>query len=576
MAQTKLNMVLLLRRDDFTTESKKDYVLLAGEPGYCTATKTFKVGDGSTTWENLDFANKELVRNILTNYYTNEEVDQLLAGKLDVATYNTDKDTFALKVDIQTEFAKYTTTEAQTAIDSEQDRRLGLIETELDTHGDIVTHSAADFATATQGTTADATAATVATYGDIVTHNVAEFATNAQGIKADNAAAAIATYGDIVTHNAVEFEAAGAASAAEDRINETLKSYYTKTEANTEFATPVEVITEINKALADVSNTDTITNITTLVEYVNENAEDLTGLITEVYGSAEMTGDSRLDLIEAKAAMEITADDIDAWNTEKGVKAVVDANKATWDKAGTALQAADLADYAKTADVVTNDEFTAFETTNTVAINAKLDKSTFEAFNNGTSTTVAAIEADIVAKAGAAESAAKGHADSLNTAMDARVAKLENNEADYTTKEYVDTQDADILAQAKAYADGKPHENTTYEFAATTTPLQFTVTPSEGDAQTVTLLAPYVDTGIMSVEADTDIVVTPGENGKVTVGHKIYGTGTYTKPDTVNDANFVTGVTVENGHIKGATVKSLAEALMSMEFILDGGNAETV
>jgi hypothetical protein len=53
----------------------------------------------------------------------------------------------------------------------------------------------------------------------------------------------------------------------------------------------------------------------------------------------------------------------------QGVKDVVDANKATWDKAGTALQAADLADYAKTADVVTNDEFAAFEATNTEAIN---------------------------------------------------------------------------------------------------------------------------------------------------------------------------------------------------------------
>ena len=61
MAQTNLNMILLLRRDDFTAEAKKNYVLLAGEPGYCTATKTFKVGDGSTTWENLDFANRDQI-----------------------------------------------------------------------------------------------------------------------------------------------------------------------------------------------------------------------------------------------------------------------------------------------------------------------------------------------------------------------------------------------------------------------------------------------------------------------------------------------------------------------------------
>ena len=77
--------------------------------------------------------------------------------------------------------------------------------------------------------------------------------------------------------------------------NATLDNYYTKDAANTEFATPAEVIEEVNKALANVSGEDAITNITTLVEYVNENAGDLTALITEVYGAAEMTGDSRID-----------------------------------------------------------------------------------------------------------------------------------------------------------------------------------------------------------------------------------------------------------------------------------------
>ena len=44
----------------------------------------------------------------------------------------------------------------------------------------------------------------------------------------------------------------------------------------------------------------------------------------------------------------ITADKVANYDE---VKSTVDTNKATWDKAGTALQAADLADYAKTADV---------------------------------------------------------------------------------------------------------------------------------------------------------------------------------------------------------------------------------
>ena len=107
-------------------------------------------------------------------------------------------------------------------------------------------------------------------------------------------------------------------SEANDKINEEITKlglgsmskkdagdYYTKTEADEEFATPEEVIAEVNKALADVSNTDTITNITTLVEYVNNNAGDLTALIEEVYGSKEMTGDSRVDTAAANATAAV-------------------------------------------------------------------------------------------------------------------------------------------------------------------------------------------------------------------------------------------------------------------------------
>ena len=107
------------------------------------------------------------------------------------------------------------------------------------TYGDVVTHDAADFATAAQGATADATAATVATYGDVVTHNVAEFATAAQGATADATAAAvnhattglaatkaiadasaatIATYGDVVTHNVAEFATAAQGTKADSAI----------------------------------------------------------------------------------------------------------------------------------------------------------------------------------------------------------------------------------------------------------------------------------------------------------------------------------------------------------------------
>ena len=106
-----------------------------------------------------------------------------------------------------------------------------------------------------------------------------------------------------------------------------LANYYTKSEADAEFATPTEVIDAVNEALAKVSDADSITNITTLVEYVNENAGDLSALITEVYGAAEMTGDSRIDTAVADAA-----------------QAKVDASAAV----GTANSASTIAGEAKT------------------------------------------------------------------------------------------------------------------------------------------------------------------------------------------------------------------------------------
>ena len=79
---TTLNMTLLLRRAEFADSC----VLLAGEPGYNTKTKEFKVGDGTTTWKNLPIANKTQIDAIVSaaitahaaGYYTKDEIDGLL------------------------------------------------------------------------------------------------------------------------------------------------------------------------------------------------------------------------------------------------------------------------------------------------------------------------------------------------------------------------------------------------------------------------------------------------------------------------------------------------------------------
>lgn len=80
------------------------------------------------------------------------------------------------------------------------------------------------------------------------------------------------------------------------------------------------------------------------------------------------------------------------------------------------------------------------------------------------------------------------------------------------------------------------------------------------------------DVGITEVVGGTDITVTE-ENGVATVAHNEYQTGTLkdVSHDSSTDPSFITSVTINNGHVTGATVKNLKEVLESMTFILDGG-----
>ena len=129
------------------------------------------------------------------------------------------------------------------------------------------------------------------------------------------------------------------------------------------------------------------------------------------------------------------------------------------------------------------------------------------------------------------------------------------------------------LEAAKAYANSLDHEDTTYTFAPTANALEFTVTPAgKGEAQTVTLVAPVVDTGVMKVTAGTDVVVTPTSGtGEITVSHAAYQTGTIKAVEGTEEPNFVTSVDIQNGHVTGATVQTLRSALEGMTFVLNGG-----
>jgi hypothetical protein len=277
-----------------------------------------------------------------------------------------------------------------------------------------------------------------------------------------------------------------------------------------------------------------------------------------------------LGVVKAKPAMSITEAQIGNWDGEvgaktlaQGVKDVVDTNKETWDKAGTALQAADLAAYAKSADVTAEIG---------TAVAPKLDITTYEAYIAGKELSDAELKKYADDKAATAQSAAETTA---ANALDAYKEEMTNALAG---KEAAGAA-AQALADAKAYADGLDHEDTTYTVAPTANALEFTVTPTgKGEAQTVKLVAPVVDTGVMSVTAgaSNEVITVSTEAGVVTVSHKDYETGTVkdVAHDSATDPSFITGIAIENGHVTGATVRNLAEVLGAMEFILDCGSAE--
>jgi hypothetical protein len=111
---TTLNMQLLLRRGVFSDS----FVLAAGEPGYDTSTKVLKIGDGSTEWSKLGFANQSQIEELI------KAVDDKIKA-LD-ATYATDAEVAKVKSDLEAALS-------------------AAIKGVTDTFGDIVTHNAAEF-----------------------------------------------------------------------------------------------------------------------------------------------------------------------------------------------------------------------------------------------------------------------------------------------------------------------------------------------------------------------------------------------------------------------------------------------
>lgn len=235
-------------------------------------------------------------------------------------------------------------------------------------------------------------------------------------------------------------------------INNTIANYYTKTEADPAFTTAEEVIAAVNKALADVSGEDAVTNITTLVEYVNNNAGDLAALIEEVYGAKAMTGTSRIDTAVSDAATAksdaATAKSDAATAKSDAATALSTANQAK--EAATTAQtsaANSAAAAANSAAAAANSEGSASASANTALGHA-------DAANNAKKDAVTAKNAAVTAQ-GAAEDAqeaaeaAHSAAELAKTAAESAQAKAEAAQA---AAEASNTSATAIANEAKSQA----------------------------------------------------------------------------------------------------------------------------
>ena len=244
------------------------------------------------------------------------DVDQALANRY-------------TKTEVDNKLTAYTTTELQTLIDNEQDRRLGVIEGDYVKSADI-----ANFETAENvQKIAD----------DLAAYELANDEALA-GVKAT--AEAATTVEEVNTQIDTKITALNLGTTYEPIGAETRAKAYADgliTDANlAQYTTEQEVKDLVDTVISEAVDGDTITGLANLVEYLNTH-----GAEAKEMGSAIDVLEGKVDTLEKAPAAGIKATDIEAWNGEIGAKALA-ATKTTTEEVKTQIEAYGYAttDYA--------------------------------------------------------------------------------------------------------------------------------------------------------------------------------------------------------------------------------------
>jgi hypothetical protein len=543
-----LNTKILLRRAEFDDAC----ILAEGEPGYHTTTHAFKIGDGETAWKDLPLANEAQIRDILTGYKTIQSVINAVQTDTNVFVDTVAQDANGV-ITLTTKAVDFSAADdrfkkLQTAVEAVATAKNVFIEKIAQDAQGVITISTkavdfSDYRTAADQDLIDATFKTKQTAVNKTGSNIQTITAVTQN---ENGEIDV-VYGDIAFPAQTDYTVT--CSDEEVAATETTAAYkrHTLTQNGQTVCTidiPRDLVLKSGYVDGDtdelvlvlVNDEEVRVDVKHLIEYVTGGtAAD--GVIT-VNVSDDFVATATIN--DGTITSAKFADEVDDY-VDGRIEAKAKLKQTAYSVAG---------DAKKTITSVTQNENGDLSVTY-----GDID------FSHDHDNQYKALQTAITA----VETEANEFVDTV--AQDAQgVVTITTKKVDFSA----------AIKEAKDYADSLDHEDTTYVVAPTANALEFTVTPDgKGEVQTVTLVAPTVDTGVMSVTAGTsnqDIIVSTTE-GAVTVSHKDYQTGTVKDAahDSATDPSFVTGITIENGHVTGATVQNLKEILKGMTIVLDGG-----
>lgn len=165
--------------------------------------------------------------------------------------------------------------------------------------------------------------------------------------------------------------------------------------------------------------------------------------------------------------------------------------------------------------------------------------------------------------------------------LDADVNDAIQKKHEHENKDVLDGIDADTVSSWNSRIINVTNSDSSIYCSPTDsseTEIEINVCRSEDTGNILTLKDDGLYVGVQAgtgANGNKDIVVTTSD-GSATIAHKDYSTGTV----KVNDGTapeipyFFNALSIENGHVTGATAQSLADALQSLSLVLDGGNAQ--